>query len=82
MLRHTGLNEKSGAARVKAYGEPIGRNFQRVPRDVRGISVISRERVPISNEKEAFVPLLQLEPVLERTDEVPQVKLAGGAHAT
>ena len=46
-----------------------------------GVGVLARQRVPVGDEIEAVVLVLQRRPVLERADEVAEVELARRAHA-
>ena len=48
---------------------------------LRGVGVVGGQRVPVGDEEEAIVLVLQLDPVIQRAHEVSQVQLAGGAHA-
>ena len=46
-----------------------------------GVGVVARQRVPVGDEVEAVVLLLQRHPVAERADQVAEVQLAGRPHA-
>ena len=42
---------------------------------------MGRQRVPVGNEEEAFVFVLQLEPILECAEIMAQMETAGWPHA-
>ena len=46
-----------------------------------GVGVLAGQRVPVGDEVEAVVLLLQRDPVLQRADEVAEVQLARRPHA-
>ena len=52
-----------------------------VLRDVAGLVVVRGERVPVGDEEQARVLVLQPDPVLERAVVVAEVQRARGAHA-
>ena len=46
-----------------------------------GVGVVAGQRVPVGDEVEAVVPVLQRRPVVQRPDQVTEVELSGRAHA-
>ena len=46
-----------------------------------GVFVVRGQRVPVGDEEQARVLVLQLHPVLQRAVVVAEVQRAGGAHA-
>ncbi len=83
VFRHGRLEEHRALRRIEARGEPVGADFDGVLRDLRGVSVIGRERVPIGDEEEAFVLriVLELNPIFQSAEIVADVEAPGGAHA-
>src|SRR5438045_8310889 len=81
MLRHVRLNEHGAALGIEAGCKPIEHDLERVALDARGIGVVGSERVPVGNEEEALVGILQLDPVGQRSHVIAKVQLAGGTHA-
>jgi hypothetical protein len=81
VLGHERLYEEGAALRVEADGDPVGDIVVRVGQQVCRVRVLTGERVPVGDEVEAVVPLLQLHPVPEGASEVPQVELSRRAHA-
>ena len=81
MLRHARLDEERGLRRIDAGGEPVDEHVPHGLLDDAGILVVRGERVPVGDEEEARILVLQLDPVLERAVVVAEVHRAGGAHA-
>ena len=61
--------------------EPVGDVVERVGGNAGRVRVVAGQRVPVGDEIETVVLLLQRDPVLERADQVSEVQLAGRAHA-
>ena len=59
----------------------VDHDFERILLDVAGVGVIRGERVPISDEKEAIVFVLQLDPIAQGPDIIAEVQFAGRTHA-
>ena len=81
MLRHQRLHEQGAPLRVDAGRNPIRDHVVRVGDDAAGVAVVAGERVPVGDEVEAVVRLLQLGPVLQGSDEMTEVQLPRRAHA-
>ena len=81
VLRHPGLHEHPREAGVDARGEPVDHHLPHVVGDGPGLVVVRGERVPVGDEEEALVLLLQAQPVLQDAVVVAQVQGAGRAHA-
>src|SRR5207237_9816851 len=45
-----------------------------------GLRVLAGQRVPVGDEIEAVVPVLELRPVLERSDKMPEMEFPGRTH--
>ncbi len=80
MLGHERLDKQRAAFRIDARPDPIGHVVEGVLDDLAGIGVVARQRVPVGDEVEAVVLLLQLDPVLQRANQVAQVQPSGGTH--
>ncbi len=80
VLGHPGLHEDDGGARVDTRSEPVDHHVEGVLLDVAGILVAGRQRVPVRHEEEAFVAVLQLEPVPDDAVIMAQVQPAGRTH--
>ena len=46
-----------------------------------GVGVVARQRVPVGDEVEAVVAVLQRSPVVQRADEMTEVQFSRRAHA-
>jgi len=80
VLRHQRLDEQRALLRVDAGGDPVGDVVDAVGHDVRRVGVLARQRVPIGHEVEAVEPILELDPVAQRADQVPEMELSRRAH--
>ncbi len=81
VLGHMRLDEQRGDARVQASGQPVDEHIPDVFLEPRGVIVAGREHVPVGDEEEALVLVLQLHPVTQRAVIVAQMQTAGRAHA-
>jgi hypothetical protein len=81
VLGHQGLHKEDAALRVQARRQPIERNILRVLAQVRGVSVIGGQGVPIGDKKVAVVIVLQADPVVKGAHVVAEMQFAGRAHA-
>ena len=66
---------------IEAGGDPVRRHVVGVGDDLGCVGVVARERVPVGDEVEAVVLVLERRPVLQRADEMPEMELTGRAHA-
>ncbi len=67
---------------IDAGGEPVDHHVPDVAaRSTSGVLVVRRQRVPVGDEEEARVLVLQPHPVLQRAVVVAEVQRAGRAHA-
>src|SRR3989338_4140335 len=82
MFRHIGLAEDHAALRINPPGQPIHDVLIGPLMDALGMLILAHERMVVGHHEEALVLLLQLLPVGERTDEMTQVKVTRGPHAT
>ena len=81
VLRHERLDENRAPLRIEAGGEPVRDVVERVRGHLAGVGVVARQRVPVGDEIEAVVLLLQRHPVAERADQVPQMQPSRRPHA-
>src|SRR4051812_43633565 len=81
MLRHVRLNEHGAAIGIESGGKPIHEHFNRVLLNLRSVSIVGGERMPIRNKKEAIELVLHADPIFERADEISKVQPAGRTHA-
>src|SRR5512134_347236 len=75
------LDEERRLRRIDAGREPVDHHLPDVLLDHFRSVVMGGERVPVGDEEEARVLALKAHPVLKRPVEVPEVQVAGGAHA-
>src|SRR5437763_12140747 len=81
VLRHMRLNEKRGFFRIESGGQPVNSNVQNALLHSRSVSIVRGQGMPISDEEETIIFLLQLDPVAQRAHVVAQVQLARGTHS-
>src|SRR4029077_3512193 len=81
VLLHPGLPEERGARGVEPDREPVEHHLERVLLERLGRRPVRRERVPVGDEEEAAVRVLETEPVLERPVVVAEVLPAGRPRA-
>ena len=67
---------------VEPGPEPVGDQLADVGGDDARRLVLAGQRMPVGDEEEAVVLLLEAHPVEERTVQVPEVQAPGGAGAT
>src|SRR5690348_18426785 len=80
MCWNTGLNEQGRLGRIHASSQPVNHHIPNVLLDHFRRIVMSSERMPIGNEKQALELMLQFHPVLEHTMVMPQMQTPGGTH--
>ena len=80
MLGHSGLNKQRRRTRIDAGCQPADYRLKAVFLDVVATFVVCCESVPVSNEEEAFVLVLQLDPVLQDSVVVAQMQPTRGPH--
>ena len=66
---------------IEAGRQPVDEHVADVLLQLRGVLVAGGEHVPVGDEEEALVLVLQLHPVAQRAVVVAEVQPAGGAHA-
>ena len=81
VLGQAALDEDGRVVGVDAGGEPVDHHVVDVLLDDAALFVVRRERVPVGDEVEAVVVLLQPHPVLQRAVVVAEMERAGGPHA-
>src|SRR5882672_3092474 len=81
MLRNFRLNEQGGDAGIEARRQPVDGHRPDILLEFRRVLIAGGERMPIGDEEKAFVLVLQLDPILERTVVIAQMQLARGPHA-
>ena len=72
---------KRAALGIETRGKVIDHDLKRVLLDAAGVGVIRGQGVPVGDEKEAVVLVLQAHPVAQGADVVAEVELSGGTHA-
>ena len=82
MLNHLRLNKDCGAIGIEARGEPVHGVVQDVRANIVRGFVVGCERVPVHDAMKALVLVLQLDPVVESSDKVTEMKAARWPHAT
>jgi hypothetical protein len=73
VLWDVGLDEDGGALGVEASGEEVEGDVADVMAEGRGISVVGGESVQVGDEEIAVIPVLKLDPVVERAHVVAEV---------
>ena len=68
-------------AGIDAGREPVDHHVPDVLLDLTGLVVMRRQRVPVGDEEQALVLVLQLHPVLQHAVVMPEMQRAGRAHA-
>ena len=81
VLRHVRLDEQRAALGIEARRQVVEDDFQRVLLDAAGVGVVGGQRVPVGDEEEALVVILQAHPIAQRPHVVAEVQFAGGSHA-
>ena len=81
MLGHERLDEDRAPLGIEPRGNPVGHVVVRVLDERRRVGVLARQRVPVGDEVEAVVLVLQRHPVLERAHQVTEMQFARRAHA-
>jgi len=81
VLGHLALHEQSGGPGVHPGGQPVGHQVPDVALNTMWILVFSGQAVPVRDEKETLVLVLQAYPILEYAMVMPQMQAPGGAHA-
>ncbi len=72
---------KRAALGIEAGGEVVEDHLKRVLLHHARVGVVGGQRVPVGDEEEAVVLVLQVDPVAQGADVVAEVQLAGGSHA-
>ena len=67
--------------RIESGTQPIEKTSKCVGGQARCVFVVCGECVPVRNKEKTFVRILQLYPVLQRANIVPQVELSSRTHA-
>jgi hypothetical protein len=79
MFFYPGLAEHRTLDGVNSCSEPIDHHIDRVLVDIIGIKISSKD-MPISNQMEVFVIILEVNPIFESTYVMPYMELACGTH--
>src|SRR3974390_10992 len=75
------LDEQRAAFWIEPGRKVVDHDLERTLLEAGGVGVVGGQRMPVCNEEEAIVLVLQVHPVAQRPDVVAEVQLAGGAHA-
>ena len=78
---HAGLDKQGRLARVDTGSQPVDDHVPGTLRDHARIVVVRGQRVPVGDEKETLVLVLQLDPVFQNAMVVPEVQASCRAHA-
>src|SRR6184192_2023604 len=81
VLGHVRLDEERRDSGVEARGQPVDEHLADVLLKRRRLVVAGGEHVPVGDEEEAVVLVLQLDPVAQRAVVVAEVQPTGGPHA-
>ena len=81
MLWQPALDEDRGFFGVQASGDPVDHHVVDRLLDHLAVFIVRGQCVPVGDEEEAVMVVLQLDPVLERAMVVAEVECAGRAHA-
>ena len=80
VLGHARLDEECCRARIDPGRQPVDHHLAGARRDDRGILVVRRQGMPVGDEEETLILVLQLQPVLQDTVIVPQMETARRTH--
>ena len=81
VLGHERLDEERALLGVETGADPVRHVVDGVGDDLAGVVVVRRQRMPVDDAVERVVLGLQRDPVLQRADEVSEVKFSGRAHS-
>ena len=81
VLGHVALYDERCLFRIQTNRHPVGGDIQHRPADQADVVQMVTHCLVVGNQKKAFVFVLQLYPVLQRTQVVSQVQLSRGAHS-
>ena len=82
MLGHHRLHEEHALLGIEAGANPVGDVVERVVDDLAGVGVVrSSARASRRRSRSSRTVACSVDPVLQRADEMPEVQLAGRAHA-
>jgi len=79
VLDHARLHEQRRLRRIDAGGEPVDRHVAHVFLDHLRAVVVRGQRVPVGDEEQALVFVLQTQPVFQHAVVVAKVQAPGGA---
>jgi hypothetical protein len=81
VLDDLGLDEQGGPGRVHAGRQPVHDHLPGGVLDAQGVVVMGGQGMPVGHEEQAFVFVLEPDPVFQDAVVMAQVKAARGAHA-
>jgi len=81
VLRHARLDEHLGVTRVDASRQPVDDHIPHMWTDGLRLVVVGGECVPVRDEEEALVLVLQAHPVLQHAVVMAKVQAPGGPHS-
>ena len=81
MFWHMRLHKQCGNTRIEARGQPIDHHLVGVLGQTTRVFVTRSERMPVGDEEEARVLVLQIDPVSQGAVVVTEVQLTGRTHA-
>ena len=81
VLRHTRLDKQRRLRRIHARRQPVDHHVPHMLLDGGRIVVMGGQRMPVGNEVETLVFMLQTHPILEHAMIVAEMQCASRAHA-
>ena len=78
MLQHMRLDEQCAAPGIEPGGQVVDDDLKRVLLDATRVGIIGGQRVPVRDEEEALVVVLQTNPVAQRPDIVAEMQFPVG----
>ena len=81
VLGHFGLDKKRRRPGIDAYGQPVDHHFNDVILEQGRITIVGCQSMPISNEEEALILMLKLNPVLQHPMVMPQMQTTRRSHS-
>ena len=81
VFRHLRLDEQRSLLGIDAGRQPVDHHFPGRLRDSMRIVVLRGQRVPVGDEEQAGILVLQFDPVLQHPMIVTKVQAARGAHS-
>src|SRR5215471_19263564 len=81
MLGHVRLDKQHAALGIEPGGKVVDDDLERTLFDIAGVGVVGGERVPVGDEVEAVIVVLEIDPVAQSSNVVAEVQFSGRTHA-